>query len=166
MKNINIVCCKFFTYRQQEGQSFHDFVTGLKIRPEYEFDNLQDSLVNVMIACGTTDISLPGRLLQKCDLTLSKAISTCHAAEKTRQHTREILRSQPIADIDKVFKRKFNKFSHNTRNQNTRDFIKKCKFCDSSHPRSKCPAYVRVCNVCNEKNHFKVCCQSVGKRVH
>ena len=29
-KNTTILCHKFFTYRQQEGQNFHDFVTELK----------------------------------------------------------------------------------------------------------------------------------------
>ena len=55
--------------------------------------------------------------------------------------------------------------NNSSRNQNTRDFTKKCKFCDSSHPRGKCPAYGKVCHVCNKKNHFKVCCSHVGKKV-
>ena len=87
-----------------------------------------------MIVCGTKDNSLRERLLRECDLTLSKAISAGHAAEETSKHVREILRSQPTAVIDKIFKKKLNKSSHNTRYQNTRDFINKCKFCDSSHP--------------------------------
>ena len=106
------------------------------------------------------------RLLPECDLTLPKAISTGHAAEETRKHVREILRSQPTADIGKIFKKKLNKSSHNIRNQNTRDFMKKCKFCDSSYSRGKCPAYGKVCYVCNKKNHFKVFCPRFGKRVH
>ena len=119
-----------------------------------------------MIVCGTKDNSLRERLLCECDVTLSKAISPNHAAEATRKYAPEILRSQPSADIDKIFKKKLNKSNHNTRNQNTRGFIKKCKFCDSSHPRGKCPAYGKVCHVCNERNHFKVCCPRVSKKVH
>ena len=119
-----------------------------------------------MTVCGTKDNSLRERLLRECDLPLSKAISAGHAAEEPRKHAREILRSQPTAVIDKVFKKKLNKSSHNTRNQNTRRFIKKCKFFDSSHTRGKCPAYGKVCYVCNRKNHFKVCCPRVGKKVY
>ena len=85
-----------------------------------------------MIVCDTKDNSLRERLLPECDLTLSKAISAGHAAEEIRKHARKILRA--TTDIDKIFRKKPNKSSHNTRNQNTRDFIKKCKFCDSSHP--------------------------------
>ena len=29
-ENIAVLCHKFFTYRQQEGQNFHDFMTELK----------------------------------------------------------------------------------------------------------------------------------------
>ena len=116
-----------------------------------------------MIPCGTRDNSLRERLLRKCDLTLSKAISAGHAAEETRKHARENLRSQPTADIDKIFKKKHIK---STRNQNTRDFRKKWKFCDSLHPRGKCKAYGKVNHVWSKKNHFKVCCPRVGKKVH
>ena len=117
-----------------------------------------------MIVCGTRDNSLRERLLRECDLTLSKAISAGHAAEETRKHAREILRSQPTADIDTIFKKKLNKSSHNTRNQNTRDFIKKFKFSNSSHPRGKFRTYEKVCHVCNKNNHFKVCCPRVCKK--
>ena len=131
-----------------------------KLNSECEFDNLQGFLVKDMIVCGTKDNSLCEGLLRECDLTLSKAISAGHAAEETRKHAPEILISQPSADIDKIFKKKLNKSNHNTHNQNKRDFIKKCKFCDSSHPRGKCPAYGKICHVCNKRNHFKVgtCC--------
>ena len=119
-----------------------------------------------MIDCGTRDNYLHERLLRECDLALSKAISAGHAAEETRKHGREILRSQPTADIDKIFKKKRNKSGHNTHNQSTRDFIKKCEFFDSSHPQDKCQAHGKVCYVCNKKNHFKVCYPRVYEKVH
>ena len=85
---------------------------------------------------------------------------------KRVKDAREIPRPQSTADIDKIFKKKLNKSSHNKCNKKTRDFIKKCTFCDSSHPRGKCLAYGKVCHVCNKKNHFKVCCPCVGKKAH
>ena len=118
-----------------------------------------------MTLCGTRDNSLRERVLRECDLPMSKAISAGHAADETRKHAFQILLSQPRADIGKIFKRKLNKSSHNIRNQNTRNFIKKCKFCDSSLSWGKCPGYGKVCYVCNKKNHFKVFCPHVGKRV-
>ena len=135
-----------------------------KLSSECEFDNLHDSLIKDVIVCGTKDNSLRERLLRECDLTLSKAISAGHAAEETRKHAHKILRSQPTADIDKIFKKKRNKSSDNTRNQSSRDFIKKCKCWDNSHLQGKCPAYGKIFHVYNKKNHFKVCCPRVGKK--
>ena len=42
-ENVAIVCHKFFTYRQLEGQSFHDFIAEVKkLSAEFEFENLRD----------------------------------------------------------------------------------------------------------------------------
>ena len=75
-----------------------------KLSSKCEFDNLQNSLIKDMFVCGNKDNSLHERLLRESDLTLSKAISAGHAAEETLKHTREILRFQPTANIDKIFK--------------------------------------------------------------
>ena len=107
-----------------------------KLSSECEFDNFQDSLIKDMIVCGTKDNSLRERLLRECNLSFSKAISAGHAAEETCNHAHEILRSQPTANIYKMFKKKPNKSSHNTRNQNTRDSIKSCKLGDSHIPEA------------------------------
>ena len=156
-KNITILRRRFFTHRPQEGPNFYNFVTELKkLISKYEFDNLQNSLIKDVIVYGTRDKSLGKRLLR----------SKGHAAEETRKYAREILRCQLTVDIDKIFKKELNKSSHNTRNQNTRDFIKKCKFCSSSHLRGKWSAYGKACHIFIKKNHFKVCCPRVGKKVH
>ena len=131
-----------------------------KISSGCEFDNLQDSLIKDIIVCGTKDNSLHERLLQEFNLTLSKEITASHAAEETRKYAREILRSQPTADINKIFKKKLNK----SRTQET--LYKKYTFCGSSYPRGKCPASGKLCLFSNKKNHFKVYCPRFGKKVH
>ena len=68
------------------------------------------------------------RLLRECDLTLSEAISADYDIEETRQHSREILRSPPTANINNIFKSKLNKSSHDIRNQSTRVFKKSLTF--------------------------------------
>ena len=135
-KNITILRHTFFTYRQHEGQNFHDFVTELKkLSSECEFEILHDSLIKDMIVCGTNDNSLRKRLLRKCELTLPKAISAGHAAEETRKHTREILKSNETIDLHKISKH--SKSRSQTSAQAT-EIIKKCKFCENSHHRGKC----------------------------
>ena len=70
-----------------------------------------------MIVCGTKDFF--ENVTSLCPKQLVHA-----NAEKTCDHAHEILRSQPTADIDKIFNKKLDKTSQNNRNQNTRDFIK------------------------------------------
>ena len=166
-KNITIFRHKCFTYRQQEGQNFHDFVTELKkLNSKCEFDSLQDSLIKEMIVCGTKDVVpfVKGFFENATSLCPKQLVHGAgHAAEETRKHAHEILRSQPTADIDKIFKKKLNNSSQKSRNQNTKDFMKKCKL---KHARGECAAYGKVCDVCNKKNRFKVCYPRVGKKVH
>lgn len=91
-KNVIILRHKIVTYRQFEGHSFHDFLTELKtLSAECEFENLRDSLIKDMIVSGRNNNVFHKRLLIKSDLTLSRASSAEHAAEKTRIHAREIL---------------------------------------------------------------------------
>ena len=81
----------FFAYKQQEGQNVHDFVTEVKkLSSECEFDNLQDSLIKYMIVYDIKDNSFHERLLQECDLIMSKPISAGHPAEEICKHTRKI----------------------------------------------------------------------------
>ena len=99
---ITILRHKFFTYRQQEGQSFHILWLNLKkLSSECQFDNPQNSLIKDMILCRARDNSLCERLLWEYNLTLYKAISAGYAAQETRKHAREILRCQPTAGVTK-----------------------------------------------------------------
>ena len=126
-KNITILRYRFFTYRQHEGQYFHDFVTELKkLSSECEFEILHQSLIiNDMIVCGTNDNSLKERLLRESELTLSKAISAGHAAEETRKHACEILKSNETINLYKISKH--TKSRSQTSAQAT-EIIKKLKF--------------------------------------
>ena len=55
-----------------------------------------------MIVCGTNDNFLRERLLHESELTLPKEISVGHAAEETRKHTHEILKSNEAIDLHKI----------------------------------------------------------------
>ena len=117
-----------------------------------------------MIVCGTNDNTFPERLLRESALTLSRAISAGHAAEKTRKHTREILQSQSVADLHTI--NKVCRLGHQAPNEKSKEIIKKCKFCNGSHPRAKCPAYGKSCLNSHRKKHFKVCYPLNRKKVH
>ena len=54
-KNTTFLPYQFFSYNQQDGQPFDDFVTELKKRAEEcAFASLKDSLITDRIVCGTT----------------------------------------------------------------------------------------------------------------
>ncbi|KAK4876823.1 hypothetical protein RN001_009329 [Aquatica leii] len=52
-ENISYERYKFFSYRQQEAQTFEQFITELKSQAmKCKLGNLQDELIKVMIICG------------------------------------------------------------------------------------------------------------------
>ena len=109
-----------------------------------------------MIVWGTNDIASRERLLRISNLTLSSAINTVIAAEKTRKDAREILQFQSAADLHKIDK--LSKPCHQVSIKKSNKIIKKCKFCNGSRLRGKCQAYTKSCLNFNRKNYFKVCC--------
>ena len=162
-ENVTFVCNTFFTYRQLEGQNFHDFNIELeKLTAECEFENLRDSLIKNAIVCGTNGNVFRERLLRESDHTFPRAISAQHAAKETRKHAREILQSQSTYDLHKF--NTLRKSFYQATNDNSKEVIKKCKFFNGSYHRGKCPAYGKFCLNCNRKKHFKVCCPKIEKR--
>ena len=43
---------------------------------------------------------------------------------------------------------------HKIQYQQNAELIENCKFCGSSHPARKCPAYGKVCACCQKMNHY------------
>ena len=101
-KNTTMLRHKFFTYKQNIGQSFNDFVTQLKLLSENcEFDALRDSLIKDMIICGINDNKLRERMLREDDLKLPSAIKLGQAAEETIRHIKQF-KDDSDRKIDKV----------------------------------------------------------------
>lgn len=89
-KNITLLRHKFFTYKQKEGQSFHEFVIQLKrLSSDCEFGELKDSLIRDTIIIGISDERLRERMLREPDLDLTKALLLGNSAEQTRNHVKE-----------------------------------------------------------------------------
>ena len=148
-KNVTLVRHKFFTYRQREGQSFHEFVIQLKkLSSDCEFNDLKDSLIRDTIIIGVSDDRLRERMLREPDLDLSKALLLGNSAEQTRNHVKEL--RQEVSEIDSI--------RHSKSSNKKSDRIERCRYCGGSHKRGACPAYGQTCNKCKKSNHFsKVC---------
>ena len=152
-KNVTLVRHKFFTYKQREGQSFHEFVIQLKrLSSDCEFGELKDSLIRDTIIIGIRYERLRERMLREPDLDLSKALLLGNSAEQTRNHVKEL--RQEVAEIDSI-----KKPSSNNR-KTDRPMIENCRYCGGSHRRGACLAYGQTCNKCKKSNHFSKVCQS------
>ena len=91
-----------------------------------------------MIECGTRDNFFRENLLWEWGLTLPKAISACHAAEKTRKHALVIKRTIIIE--------------------------KSVNFAIALIPTANVQFMEKL--FCNKKKHFKFCCHILVKKVH
>ena len=155
----------FFIW-QLEGQSFHDFITKVKkLSAECEFENLRDSFIKKdLIVCGANNNAFRKRLLRESDLTLTRAINAGHTTEESQKYACEIMQSQSAADLHKI--NKLCKHHDQAPKRKSKEIIKKCKFCNGSHPREKCSAYGRSYLNSNRKTYFKVYCPRNQKKVH
>ena len=102
-KNTTFLRYQFFSYNQQDGQPFDDFVTELTKRAEEcAFASLKDSLITDRIVCRTTDNKLREHYLRETDLKLEKAILLGRAAEELRKHAEELKHASKPTPVDMV----------------------------------------------------------------
>ncbi|KAK9730704.1 hypothetical protein QE152_g14320 [Popillia japonica] len=113
-ENVAYERYKFFTYRQEEGESLEDFIIELKKKANRcKLEGLQDSLIVTMITCGIRNEAIRQRLLEDDTLTLEKVIESAKVRSQAmgQGNTRK-------AEIDMVHK----KTGHNS----TKNIIKNC----------------------------------------
>ena len=157
----------FFTYRQEEGQSFTSFVTELSKRSgACEFDTMKDWLIKDMIICGVSDNGLRERMLRELNINLKKAIELGQASEQTKLHAQK-----PTEDMEKKAykvhkqKREKNREKPKSYTLESDNLIKNCKFCAGRYLREKCSAYGQKCDKCHCKNYFARCCKQKVEQV-
>ncbi|XP_024876805.1 uncharacterized protein K02A2.6-like, partial [Temnothorax curvispinosus] len=166
---------KFFSYRQQPGQTLEQFITELKQRAmKCKLGELQDSLIKTMIICGVNNSTIREQLLQKDELTLDKAIEQCLIIEMSKARSDAIEGAQTNGNSVDAINRRRNQGSHQggmspagkqrptttTGGGNSKQtkMITDCTKCGRSHAINKCPAFGKKCNACQIKNHFASKC--------
>lgn len=150
---------------QNESESFDVFLTAIRqlVTSCNYCDNCVDSIVRDRIILGVSDSNTQTALLRERNLTLTKTIDTCRAAENASVQHKAF--SQPQDSVNKLQQKKRYKTSSSAENPDNRV----CKYCDRSHPmlKSRCPAYGKTCSYCQQENHFAVKCpKKKKKRVH
>ena len=114
-KNITFSRFKFFTYRQETGQSFNTYLTEMKkLCCDSELGALQTDLLRDMLIIGLHDRRLQEALLRESDLTLTKTISTCQNAELTHKQAKTMQQpsSYDVNAVGKKFSSRYEKGSH------------------------------------------------------
>ena len=169
---------------QDKNESFDNFLSEVRrLIKSCDFGALTDSIIRDRIICGIKDETTRQKLLQIRKLDLAKAIDICRSSETAQRHLREM---RPSAEVSQV---KTSSRHHSTRStrqpRSTTPFreraysdrsqsrtpqqARQCKFCNKAHEFKKtlCPAYNKVCNICQEMNHFRgsvVCRGRPGKK--
>lgn len=140
---------------KQHGQRFDDFVKDLKqqARKCSSDQALIEDMILDQIIGGVSDVKLQTEMLRKPDITYEQAVNMGRAFELDKGRIK-IIQNQD-QNIDQL--------SISNKNDKKRDSstnIFRCKQCDSTHERARCPAYGKECRKCGEKNHYARCCNN------
>ena len=126
---------KLFTARQQDGESFDEFLTELrKLSQDCDFASLQDSLFHDMIIVGILDKRLQEHLLRESEITLENTMKHCQAREVTKKHVKILQHQAAPASVAKISTKKV-RTSKSHAKESLEELIKQCKFCSYCHKR-------------------------------
>lgn len=153
---------EFYKASQHSGETFDNFLTGLKevlAACNFETDpscstckTREDDLMRDRIVCGIGSNVTRHRLLAEVDLTLEKAIKICQA-EEGAVSSQKNLGSSSIQGVSAYKKaKKMNK------TQDSGSY--RCDSCGrKTHGvKALCPARDKTCHSCGTKGHFSPCC--------
>ncbi|KAJ8049448.1 hypothetical protein HOLleu_02204 [Holothuria leucospilota] len=160
-KNITYERHKFFTCIQKPGESIDQYLTILRTKSKScDFGDLDDSLIRGRIICGIPNNALRERLLREEDLTLSKAVQMCRAAETTRSQVKE-LQSDDVVSVHAVHAAQQQKHGRTKQIKGQSEVTSQqqnkpkynCGRCGRKHGPGECPATGKECAKCGLPIH-------------
>ena len=152
---------KFFKRKQEEGETFDEFLTELRLLSKNcnfcATNGCFEGLLRDRIVAGVKNDKIREKLLSEKDLTLLKTIDICRSCEKASDGMAELSKSgedDTSKEVGRIDEKRFRS------TQNTSDGKINCKFCGRKHTfgRDSCPAWGKRCRKCNELNHFENVC--------
>jgi len=152
---------QFWKCSQAPGEAIDGFVTTLRLRAKTcEFGDQEESLIRDRVVLGCTDSRLQEQLLREPDLSLTKALQLCRAAEATAEQMK-LIRADDITAINTVRSEKDSLSRKNdTEYCSARSM---CRKCGTKHPLRQCPAFGKSCHKCQQVNHFGKMCRSSSR---
>ena len=155
---------------QEEGETFYDFVTDIKILSKNcNFcATCHDTMIRDRIVTGINNDTLRKKLLAEPKLTLIQAEDICCVNEKAHEGAAAMKEDKQVAETNAIYiqrkksypkpnKRDINWQTQRWPNKQLPNSQQPCKFCLQLHPRGaqNCPAWGKTYLKCGKRNHFK-----------
>jgi hypothetical protein len=170
-QNLVFEMHRLVTCKQQPGMTIDQYVTLLKTRAKTcELGELHNRMVMTQLVTGILDNSVREKLLRMPDLSLTRAVDICKAAETVKIQANELKVEPVVANAGEVMSIKetrarpsnYNKSSPRSQQKSTVPNGSKpssCRQCGYTHTgKGSCPAIGKTCARCQGRNHFaKVC---------
>ena len=188
MEQFELYCepiCNFCAARykfQQVTQREHEMMNAFyhhiqKFCVQCQFSDDKERLVDAIIY-GTKVHKAREKLLQMPKhLTLCNCLKICHHYESLPYHLNVVKPKKPIESITKCFARDGKQQQQqqqfpakrtgifrrqpSTRPTNLSNKTVPCRYCGTTHPKGRCPAYRSTCFNCNRMGHFSSMCRSI-----
>ena len=159
---------RFNNRKQEQGESIGAYVTELRvIAKNCALEEItQDEILRDRLVLGVRDEKVRERLLRINDLTFSKAIDICKAAEQTSQQLK-LIATGTDESVGAVRTEQKNVPPQNTRRPRDSPINRpECRSCGYHHGNRQCPARGQTCHKCGQKNHFQSKCRSTNPKVN
>lgn len=161
----------FYQRRQENGETFDAFLSDIRrLVKTCDFGAVEDSAIRDRIVMGIRDDATRKRLLQTRNVDLKGAIDICRASESATKQLRAMSKSENVhalrwtqSNNERSRPRSSSRNPADRKRASTPG--RRCKYCDRIHVMSKtaCPAFGKICNNCNRRNHFASVCKSKEK---
>lgn len=151
---------QFNKLTQDPDERFDAFLTRIMSRAKRcNFGELLDDLVVDRIIFGIRDDALRAKLLDIDPLTLAKASVLCRNSEACHEQV-QVVKADSQQKCNSTTS--VSAISHPptaaSEPRSQKSFH--CRNCATSHPWRQCPAYGKICPLCNRKGHYSSTCRS------
>lgn len=146
----------FFNRKQHQEESHEQFMVALKnLSKSCQFGTLKDELIKDIFVSGIVDKHLQEKLLRAENLDINKALEICRTRAAIAEHVKTMhIKEEPMEiPVDSIRKK-------------SSDNKSSCRYCGYTHERGRCPAYGKICSLCQKRNHFARVCSKNKKEVN
>ena len=176
-KNVVFERHQFWQITQKDSETVDQFVTRLKNKVKScEYPPPVDDMLRDKFVFSIRDLQVKERLLREEKLTLEKAISMI-SSEASKEQIKAMGPKEQNTENPTVNEIRAGGGDRQKKNPSRRprpgsgSQKGKCTFCGSSHLWGSCPAFGKMCDYCQKKDHFANVCRkrlqdSGGKTVH